>query len=58
MTLLPSLTFWIANRWTSRSGTKGDLYDEPYRRMDGWMGGRTDVALGGARRTVGGGRSV
>jgi hypothetical protein len=32
------------------------FYDEPYGRMDGWMGGRTDVDLGGACRT-GGGRS-
>jgi len=31
-----------------------ELYDESYRRMDGWMGGRTDVALDGDRRSGGG----
>ena len=31
-----------------------ELYDESYRRMDGWMGGRRDVDLDGDRRTGGG----
>ena len=30
------------------------LYDEPYGRMDGWMGGRRDVGLDGDRITGGG----
>jgi hypothetical protein len=33
---------------------QGGLYDEPNWRMDGWMGGRRDVALDGDRRTGGG----
>ena len=40
--------------WPVAVQSKENLYDEPYRRMDGWMDGRTDVDLGGTRRTGGG----
>ena len=38
----------------SISVTKGALYDEPHRGVDGWVAGRTNDDLAGARRTGGG----
>jgi hypothetical protein len=48
----------------SRSGLSGggpaavaqrkELYDEPYRRMDGWLDGLRDRALYGDRRVTSG----
>ena len=44
----------IQNEQEHEKESERKLYDESYRRMDGWMGGRRHVDLGGGRPSRGG----
>lgn len=54
MTPEPPLTFLFSRWWARFTTQPKEFYDEAYRRMDGWMGGRRDVDLDGDRGTGGG----
>ena len=47
------LAIWIG-QWRAVLARRNQFYDESNERMDEWMGGRRDVALGSDRRSSGG----